>query len=180
VEPVTGVEPAEARLRNGCPSTRATPAWRRRRDSNPLQPAWKAGVQPHELRLHGGPPGSRTRLTRVAAPHLTARPVDHGGAKGGRTPDLLRATQALFLLSYGPNEMAVGAGLEPATSWVTTRRCCQTELPHNARWPVAYRSTADHLLVPPTGIEPATSTLRTSRLAIRLRGRGPPGGTRTR
>ena len=38
-----------------------------------------------------------------------------GGAKGDRTPDLLRAKQALSQLSYGPFFIVVPeAGLEPA------------------------------------------------------------------
>ena len=42
--------------------------------------------------------------------------IDGGGAREDRTPDLLRARQALSQLSYGP-EVVVGlGGLEPPTS----------------------------------------------------------------
>ena len=40
----------------------------------------------------------------------------NGGAKGDRTPDLLRAKQALSQLSYNPIYMVGLNGLEPSTS----------------------------------------------------------------
>ena len=49
--------------------------------------------------------------------NLRASPLRDGGDKGGRTPDLLLARQALSQLSYAPTNKLVGLdGLEPSTS----------------------------------------------------------------
>ncbi len=46
---------------------------------------------------------------------LTSCAREAGGAREDRTPDLLRARQALSQLSYGPKMVGL-AGVEPATS----------------------------------------------------------------
>jgi hypothetical protein len=42
--------------------------------------------------------------------------IEGGGAREDRTPDLLRARQALSQLSYGPESVVGLGGLEPPTS----------------------------------------------------------------
>ncbi len=73
--------------------------WCRRRDLNSRPSHYECAALPSELRRH----------------------VGFGGARGDRTPDLLRATQALSHLSYGP-KLVGRAGFEPATSCVSSRR----------------------------------------------------------
>ena len=57
-----------------------------------------------------GHPGS----SRLILPEVSAR--SHGGAREDRTPDLMRARQALSQLSYGPRGLVGLGGLEPPTS----------------------------------------------------------------
>ena len=53
----------------------------------------------------------------IPAPGPAAFPQPGGGAREDRTPDLLRARQALSRLSYGPSGSVVGlGGIEPPTS----------------------------------------------------------------
>ena len=47
---------------------------------------------------------------------LASGQVIDGGAEEDRTPDLLRARQALSQLSYGPRKMVGLGGFEPPTS----------------------------------------------------------------
>ena len=57
-----------------------------------------------------------TRKTRRPARFRLMIWVSGGGAREDRTPDLLRARQALSQLSYGPLRLVGLGGLEPPTS----------------------------------------------------------------
>ena len=55
------------------------------------------------------------RMVRNAQDSVSLQRLTRGGAREDRTPDLLRAKQALSQLSYGPEVVGL-AGVEPATS----------------------------------------------------------------
>ena len=75
-----------------------------------LPPGWRLRNLAELLKI-------RARLTRSARDSCAKpRALDaRGGAREDRTPDLLRAKQALSQLSYGPAMVGL-AGVEPATS----------------------------------------------------------------
>ena len=65
-----------------------------------------------------------------------------GGAREARTPDLLRAKQALSQLSYGPRARLVGlGGLEPPTSPLSGVRSNRAELQTRSPGAAASRRT---------------------------------------
>ena len=59
---------------------------------------------------------TREPLVRTSVSVSSLRLYHNGGAREDRTPDLLRARQALSQLSYGPEAVVGLGGLEPPTS----------------------------------------------------------------
>ena len=93
--------------------------WRLSRSHRFVKELRFADAKPSGLGSIPSPEGF-TSTQSLAQPPRGPSPQDNttiGGAREDRTPDLLRARQALSQLSYGPRVSMVGlAGVEPATS----------------------------------------------------------------